>query len=161
MAPVDTAEPEGEPDKVLFIHMKRQSCGQKNAEWHRYGGNIGLSFCRARDRHVEDALAAGLPEDILEQHAALGAIGFQLAAGKRPVTKFFSRLGSGLRCPLLVPAATMAAAIRIIFCTFYSRLPNIQCAAGAPPANLGPYGNPTLIRNHIVRAAPERYRARK
>lgn len=141
--------------------MKRQSCGQKNAEWRRYGGNMGLSLCRARDRHVEDVLAAGLPEDILEQHAALGAIGFQLAAGKRPVTKLFSRLGSGLRCPLLVPAAMMAAAIRMIFCTFYSSLSNIQSAPSDTSATLGPYGNSTLIRNHIVRAAPERYRARK
>lgn len=117
--------------------MKRQPCGQKNAEWRRYGGNIGLSLCRARDLHVKDGLTAGLPEDILEQHAALGTIGFQLAAGKRPVTKFFSRLGSGLRCPFLVPAAMMAAAIRMIFGTFYSRLPNIQYAAGDISATSG------------------------
>ena len=69
--------------------------------------------------------------------------------------------GSDCAAEMPVPAMTKAAAIRMILYTVYSRLPDIQPVAGNTTATPEPYGNPSVIRNHIVRIAGERYRARK
>jgi len=65
-AAIDVAEPQRKPDEFLFVDVQGQPRGQQNAERRGDRGDERLVLGSPGDRDVEDAFAAGLPENILK-----------------------------------------------------------------------------------------------